>query len=88
VLLAFGRAIGETMAVVLAAGMTPTLTLNPFQSIQTMTSYIVQVSLGETAAGTIPYQSVFAVGLLLFAMTLSINVIAQRVLARFREAYE
>ncbi len=88
VLLAFARAIGETMAVTLAAGLTPKLTINPLESIQTMTAYIVQVSLGDTPAGTIEYQTIFAVGLVLFLITLSINLIAQRVLARFRSAYE
>ncbi len=88
VLLALARAIGETMAVVLAAGMTPKLTLNPLESMQTMTAYIVQVSLGDTPAGTIEYYTIFAVGLLLFAITLTINLIAQRVLKRFREVYE
>jgi len=88
VLLALARAIGETMAVTLAAGMTPNLTLNPFKSIQTMTAYIVQVSLGDTPAGTVEYQTIFAVGMTLFLITLSINLIAQRVLRRFREAYE
>ena len=88
VLLAFARAIGETMAVSLAAGGTPKLTLNPLESIQTMTAYIVQVSLGDTPAGTIEYQTIFAVGLVLFAVTLTINLIAQRILARFRSAYE
>ena len=88
VLLAFARAIGETMAVTMAAGMTPTLTLDPTRSIQTMTSYIVQVSLGDTPHGTIEYQSIFAVGALLFVMTLAFNLISHRVLRRFREAYE
>ncbi len=88
ILLAFARAIGETMAVTLAAGMTPKLTLNPLHSIQTMTSYIVQVSLGDSPAGTVEYHTIFAVGLLLFSITLTINVVAQRVLERFRETYE
>jgi len=88
ILLAFARAIGETMAVTLAAGMTPKLTLNPLESIQTLTAYIVQVSLGDTPAGTIEYQSIFACGLTLFAITLAINVIAHRILRRFREVYE
>ncbi len=88
VLLALARAIGETMAVVLAAGMTPKLTWNLLESVQTMTAYIVQVSLGDTPAGTIEYQTIFAVGLTLFLITLAINLIAQRVLKRFREVYE
>ncbi|MBN2445323.1 MAG: phosphate ABC transporter permease subunit PstC [Phycisphaerae bacterium] len=88
VLLALARAIGETMAVTLAAGMTPRMMLNPLQSIQAMTGYIVQVSLGDTPAGTIEYKTIFAVGATLFLITLGINLIAQRVLSRFREAYE
>lgn len=87
-LLALARAIGETMAVALAAGMRPRLTANPFESVQTMTGYIVQVSLGDTPRGTIEYQTIFAVGLTLFLITLAVNLIAQRVLRRFREAYE
>lgn len=88
ILLALARAIGETMAVTLAAGMTPKLTLNPLTSIQTMTGYIVQVSLGDTPAGTIEYQTIFAVGMTLFLITLSVNLVAQRVMRRFREKYE
>ena len=76
------------MAVTLAAGATPNLTLNPLKSIQTMTSYIVQVSLGDTPAGSIEYQTIFAVGLLLFAITLGMNWLAHRILRRFREVYE
>lgn len=88
VILAFARAIGETMAVTLAAGAMPRLTGDPFVSIQTMTSYIVQVSLGDTPHGTIEYQTIFAVGMLLFMMTLGFNIVAQRVLRRYKEAYE
>ena len=86
-LLAISRAIGETMIVAMAAGSTPRLTLNALESIQTMTGYIVQVSLGDTPAGSIEYQSIFAVGLGLFLMTLIMNVLSQRIMARFREAY-
>ncbi|MEK6676233.1 MAG: phosphate ABC transporter permease subunit PstC [Planctomycetota bacterium] len=88
VLLGLGRAVGETMAVTLAAGMTPKLTLNPLVSIQTMTSYIVQVCFGDTPAGSTVYQTIFGVGMMLFLITLLINVIAQRVMRRFREAYD
>ena len=88
VLLAFARTIGETMAVTLAAGMTPKLTMNPLESIQTLTAYIVQVSLGDTPAGSIEYQTIFACGMTLFAITFAINIIAHRVLRRFREVYE
>jgi phosphate transport system permease protein len=86
--LALSRAIGETMAVTIAAGGTPNLTLDPLESIQTMTAYIVQVSLGDTPAGTVEYQTIFAVGAVLFAMTLVANLAAHRILRRFREVYE
>jgi phosphate transport system permease protein len=86
--LAVSRAIGETMAVTLAAGATPKLTLNPLESIQTMTAYIVQVSLGDTPAGTVEYRTIFAVGALLFVITLAMNLLASRILKRFREVYE
>ena len=75
VVLAVSRAIGETMAVTLAAGATPNMTLNPLESIQTMTAYIVQVSLGDTPAGGIEYQTCFAVAALLFVMTLTMNMV-------------
>lgn len=86
--LALSRALGETMAVTLAAGATPRLTLNPLESIQTMTAFMAQVSSGDAPAGTAQYNSIFAVGALLFAITLTMNLIAQRVLKRFREVYE
>ena len=86
--LAASRAIGETMAVTLAAGATPKMTFNPLVSIQTMTAYIVQVSLGDTPAGTVEYKTIFAVATLLFAITLAMNVFAHKVLRRFREEYE
>lgn len=85
--LAFSRAIGETMIVTVAAGATPKLTANPLESIQTMTAYIVQVSLGDTPHGSIEYGSIFAVGLTLFVITLILNVIAQKLTKRFREEY-
>lgn len=87
-ILALSRAIGETMAVTIAAGMTPKLTLNPFTSIETMTAYIVQVSMGETPYGTIEYKTIFAVGLVLFLITLTLNILSLLILRRFREVYE
>ena len=87
-ILAISRAVGETMAVTLAAGATPRMTLSFLESIQTMTAYIVQVSLGETPHGTLEYSTIFAVGLSLFVITLSMNLISQRVTRRFREEYE
>jgi len=86
-ILAISRAIGETMAVVLAAGMTPNLTFDPRESIQTMTAYIVQVSLGDTPFGSIEYQSIFAVGMTLFVVTLAMNVFGRWFLKRYREVY-
>jgi phosphate transport system permease protein len=79
-ILAISRAVGETMAVTLAAGANPQVTLNPLESIQTMTSYIVQVSLGDTPAGGIEYLSSYAVATVLFAMTLSMNMIGQMII--------
>jgi len=84
-ILAISRAIGETMAVVLAAGATPKLTLNFLESIQTMTSYIVQVSLGDTPADGIEYKTCFAVGALLFIITLVMNIIGRKVSKRFHK---
>jgi phosphate transport system permease protein len=87
-LLALSRAIGETMAVALAAGNMPKLTLNPLEDVQTMTGYIVQISQGETPAGTLEYRTIFAVGLALFVMTMALNVLAQWIVASMREKYE
>ena len=87
-ILAISRAIGETMIVTIAAGATPKLTLNPFVSVQTMTAYIAQVSMGETPYGTIEYKTIFAVGLALFALTLLMNIISNIVLRKYREVYE
>lgn len=87
-LLAISRAVGETMAVTLAAGATPNLTLNPLGSVQTMTAYIVSVSQGDTPVGSPEYRAIFAVGLALFVATLLMNVLAQWVLTQAREVYE
>lgn len=87
-LLAISRAIGETMAVTLAAGQTPNLNFTMLESIQTMTAYIVQISLGDTPTGGIAYQTLFAVAMMLFFITLLINIISQWILGRFREVYD
>jgi phosphate transport system permease protein len=87
VILAMGRAIGETMIVAVAAGNLPDLTLNPFDQIQTMTAYIVQAVTGEAPRGSLTYQSIFAVGGALFAMTFLLNLLAQRIVSRFRQVY-
>lgn len=87
VILAFSRAIGETMLVTIAAGATPKMTFNPLESVQAMTAFIVQLSLGEAVHGSLEYQTIFAVGLLLFLMTLAMNVLGHFVVRRFREVY-
>jgi len=87
-LLAISRAIGETMIVAIAAGQQPRLTVNPLVPIETMTAYIVQVSLGDTPTGTLEYKTIFAVGMMLFASTLILNLFSQWLRERFREQYE
>jgi phosphate transport system permease protein len=86
--LGVSRAIGETMIVALAAGNQAQLTFNPLVSVQTMTAYIVQVASGDTARGTLTYQTIFAVGATLFVMTLILNIISYWFVRRYREAYE
>ncbi|MEJ8554763.1 phosphate ABC transporter permease subunit PstC [Tepidibacter sp. Z1-5] len=86
-ILAISRAVGETMIVALAAGSTPKLTLNPLESIQTMTGFIVQVSQGDIAKGTIESQTLYAVAMLLFIMTLIMNMLSRYVADRLREEY-
>jgi phosphate transport system permease protein len=88
VVLAVSRAIGETMVVAIAAGQQPRLTLNPLVPIEAMTAYIVQVSLGDTPAGTIEYRTIFAVGMLLFAGTFVLNVVSLWLRERYREEYQ
>ncbi|QEH36885.1 Phosphate transport system permease protein PstC [Aquisphaera giovannonii] len=87
-ILAISRAVGETMAVVLAAGMLPQITLSPLESVETMTTYIVQVISGEASYGSSKYLSLFAVGLSLFIITLVLNIISGLVLRRYREVYQ
>jgi phosphate transport system permease protein len=87
-LLAIARAVGETMAVTLAVGKRPQLTLNPLKSNQTMTAFIVETSKGDTPRGTVEFQTIFAVGLTLFVLTLALNVLAQWILKHMREKYE
>jgi phosphate transport system permease protein len=82
VLLGVSRAIGETMIVAIAAGQQPRLTLDPRVPIETMTAYIVQVSLGDTPTGTLEYRTIFAVGMSLFVMTLALNLISHRLRRR------
>ena len=88
IVLAISRAVGETMIVVLAAGSTPKFTLNPVESIQAMTSYIATTATGDISTGSVDYKSVFAVGTVLFVLTLIMNVVSIRLVRRFREVYE
>jgi len=86
-ILAVSRAIGETMIVAVAAGQQPRLTLDPTVPVQTMTAFIVQMSLGDTAAGSIEYRTIFAVGMLLFVSTFVLNLASNWLRQRFREEY-
>lgn len=86
--LGFSRAVGETMIVAIAAGQQPNLTLNPMEGAATITTYIVQVSLGDLPHGTIAYQSIFAAGLMLMLMTLAFNIGGYFLRKKFREIYE
>lgn len=81
--LAISRAIGETMIVAIAAGANPQLTLNPLKSVQTMTGFMVNISLGDIQHGSIEYKTVFAVGTLLFIITLVMNIISKIIVKRF-----
>lgn len=88
IVLAGSRAVGETMVVLIAAGRTPSLTFDPTQSVQTMTAYIAGTATGDIPTGTLDYNTIFAVGTLLFAFTLGLNILAMRLVRRFREEYE
>ncbi|HEY8475054.1 MAG TPA: phosphate ABC transporter permease subunit PstC [Natronosporangium sp.] len=87
IVLAASRAVGETMVVLLIAGANPKLTFNPFDSALPMTAYIGSTATGEIAAGTVQYNTIFAVGSLLFVMTLAMNLLAIRLVRRFRQVY-
>jgi phosphate transport system permease protein len=87
VILGLSRAVGETMAVTIAAGNTPKMTFDFFTSIQTLTASIAQIVSGEAAAGTVRYNALFAVGSTLFVITLIMNVVSARIVRRFRQVY-
>jgi phosphate transport system permease protein len=88
IILGISRAIGETMIVAIAAGAGPNLTLNPFEAAETMTGYMVRISGGDLSYDSIDYNSIFAIGLLLFIVTFILNLISQRIVRHFREVYE
>lgn len=81
-ILAVSRAIGETMIVALAAGSKPSMSLNPLQSVQTLTGFIAQASMGDNPFGTLPYYALYAVGFLLFLLTLLMNILSRRIIHR------
>ena len=83
-ILAISRAIGETMIVAIAAGAKPQMTLNPLESVQTMTGYMVSVAMGDVSYGSMEYKTIFAVGAILFLMTFILNYIAKRVVKKGR----
>jgi phosphate transport system permease protein len=87
-LLALSRAIGETMAVAMTTGSQPNLTANPLAPVQTMTSFIVNVMKGDAVVGSIEYKSLYAVALVLFLITLTMNYVSQLILRRYREVYQ
>jgi phosphate transport system permease protein len=87
-ILAVSRAIGETMIVLIAAGQSTTAQLNPLKAMETMTAYIARVSLGDNPQQSIEFKTIFAVGMLLFVMTFILNLISQRVLAKYRQVYQ
>jgi phosphate transport system permease protein len=88
IIVGISRAIGETMIVALAAGAGPNLTFNPFKSAETMTGHIVRIAGGDLSYDSIDYDSIFAIGLFLFFITLFLNMLSQRIVRRFREVYE
>lgn len=88
IILAVSRAIGETMIVAIAAGQQPRLTFNPFVPVETITAYIVQVSLGDTPHGTLEYRTIFACGMALFTLTFVLNMISFKLKERFKEVYD
>jgi phosphate transport system permease protein len=88
IILGISRAVGETMIVAVAAGAGPRFTFNPFESAETMTGHIVRISGGDLSYDTLDYNSIFAIGLFLFSITLVLNIISQQIVRRFREVYE
>ncbi|MGI0108186.1 phosphate ABC transporter permease subunit PstC [Salinimicrobium sp. WS361] len=88
IILAISRAIGETMIVAIAAGQQPRLTMDPTVPVETITAYIVQVSLGDVQHGSLEYRTIFAAGITLFIFTFLLNTISYRIRKKFREKYE
>ncbi|MCS6871490.1 MAG: phosphate ABC transporter permease subunit PstC [Anaerolineae bacterium] len=87
-ILGVSRAVGETMIVAIASGARPTFTLNPFEAAETMTGHIARISTGDLSFNSVDYNSLFAIGLTLFAVTLVLNLISNLIRRRFREVYQ
>jgi phosphate transport system permease protein len=87
-IVAISRAVGETMIVALAAGAGPAFTFNPFRAAETMTGHIARISGGDLSYNTIDYNSIFAIGLTLFIITLGLNILSGYIVRHFREVYE
>lgn len=88
IILGISRAVGETMTVLIAAGQQPKFSLNPFASVETMTAYMAQISGGDSPRGSLNYQTLYAVGAVLFLLTLALNIISNLISSRFKEKYE
>jgi phosphate transport system permease protein len=88
IIIGISRAVGETMIVAVAAGAGPNFTLNPFKGAETITGHIVRISGGDLSYDSVDYNSIFFLGLLLFFITLALNIFSQRFVRRFREVYE
>jgi len=88
IIVGISRAVGETMIVAVSVGAGPNFTFNPFQGAETMTGHIVRISGGDLSYDSIDYTSIFAIGLMLFFLTLTLNIVSQRIVRRFREVYE
>jgi phosphate transport system permease protein len=86
--LAISRAVGETMIVLIAAGLQPNMDFNPYHAVETMTAYIASVGIGDVPTGSLEYKTIFAVGATLFIATLAMNMVAIRLVRRYREVYE
>lgn len=87
-IIGISRAVGETMIVAIAAGSGPNFTFNPFEAAETITGYIARISSGDVSYGTPDYQSIFALGMLLFIITLSLNIVSRIIVRKYREVYE
>ena len=88
IILGISRAVGETMTVLIAAGQQPKLSLNPFTSVETMTAYMAQISGGDSPRGSLNYKTLYAVGAVLFLITLALNIISNWIASRFKEKYD